>query len=301
MNDQATRDTITEWATAKDEIRAVLLTSTRAVPNAYVDILSDYDVILIVRAIHPFVSDKTWLTDFGEVLVVYWDPVYPDPTFGIDCCANVTQYADGLKIDFTLWSVELFQKIVAAPVLLDELDAGYKILLDKDGLTAKMQAPTFKAYLPKPPTLLAYQTHVNDFLTDAPYVAKCLWRDELLPAKWCLDYDMKHVYLRRVLEWRVGIEYNWSVPVGSLGKGLKKRLPPDIWERLEQTYVGANVADNWNALAKTMELFRQVASEVGAHLGYDYPNDLHERVAAYVEHIKQLEPSVNLKSSGGVV
>lgn len=37
-----------------------------------VDILSDYDVILIVQDIHPFVTDRTWLNDFGDVLVVYW-------------------------------------------------------------------------------------------------------------------------------------------------------------------------------------------------------------------------------------
>jgi aminoglycoside 6-adenylyltransferase len=282
--------TITQWASAKDEIRAVLLTSTRAVPNAHIDILSDYDVILIVRDIYLFVSDKTWLNDFGEVLVVYWDSIYPHPVFGIDCCANVTQYSDGLKIDFTLWSVELFQKIVAAPVLLDELEAGYKILIDKDDLTLAMQPPTFKAYLPKPPTLEQYQAHVNDFLTDAPYVAKCLRRGELLPLKWALDYDMKHVYLRQVLEWYVGIQHGWSVPVGLLlGKGLKRVLPKEMWERLEQTYAGADIQENWKALENTMELFRQVASEVGEHLGYAYPNDLHARVAAYSERIKHLE------------
>jgi aminoglycoside 6-adenylyltransferase len=288
MTDQVTRDTIIQWATRKNEIRAVLLTSTRAVPNAHVDALSDYDVILIVQDIHPFVSNREWLNDFGDVLVVYWDSVYPHPMFGIDCCANVTQYSSGLKIDFTLWSVELFQKIVAAPLLPDELDAGYQILLDKDDLTETMQPPSFKAYLPKPPTLEHYQTHINDFLTDAPYVAKCLWRNELMPLKWALDYDMKHVYLRQMLEWYVGVKHNWSVPVGSLGKGLKKLLPPDIWERLEQTYAGADIAENWEALINTMELFRQVSIEVGEHLGYAYPNDLHERVVAYVERIQRL-------------
>jgi aminoglycoside 6-adenylyltransferase len=293
MTDKPARDvidTITQWADAKAEIRAVLLTSTRAIPNAHVDTLSDYDVILIVEDVHPFVSDRTWLNDFGDVLVVYWDAIYPDPTFGIDCCGNVTQYVSGLKLDFTLWSVELFQKIVTAPALPDELDAGYQVLLDKDDLTATMQPPTFKAYLPKPPTPETFQTYINDFLTDAPYVAKCLWRGELLPAKWCLDYDMKHVYLRQVLGWRVGVEHNWSVPVGSLGKGLKKLLPRDIWKRLEQTYAGADVAENWEALANTVELFRRVAIDVGTQLGYTYPNELHERVKAYIQHIKQLEP-----------
>ena len=284
--------TLIQWATAHSPIRAMLLTSTRAIPDISIDALSDYDVILIVQAIQPFVADRTWLNDFGDVLVVYWDPIHLDPVFRIEQCGNVTQYADGLKIDFTLWPAALFQQIVAAPVLPAELDAGYLVLLDKDHLTTTMRPPTGTAYVPIPPTLTTYQTLINDFLSDAPYVAKCLWRDELLPAKWCLDYDMKHTYLRQLLEWRMEIDHGWSVPAGFLGKGLKRRLPPDIWAQVEQTYVGARLADNWDALARTMDLFRQVAVEVGEHLGYAYPHDLHQRVSMYIERIKRLERSV---------
>ena len=292
---QLTRDiipTLIQWATARSTIRAALLTSTRAIPDASIDALSDYDVILIVQDIHPYVADRTWLNDFGDVLIVYWDPIHPDSVFGIEQCGNVTQYADGLKIDFTLWSVALLQQIVAAPVLPAELDAGYRVLVDKDRLTAPMRLPTFTAYVPVPPSLETYQTLINDFLSDAPYVAKCLWRDELLPAKWCLDYDMKQIYLRQILEWCMEIDQRWSVPAGFLGKGLKKRLPPDIWDQVEQTYVGARVAENWEALARTMALFRQVAVKVGEHLGYAYPDDLHQRVSAYIEQIKQMERSI---------
>jgi aminoglycoside 6-adenylyltransferase len=290
--------TLKQWATQRSPIRAMLLTSTRAIPDAPIDALSDYDVILIVQDIHLFVTDCTWLNDFGDVLVVYWDPIHPNPIFGMAQCGNVTQYADGLKIDFTLWSVALFQQIVAAPELPAELDAGYQVLLDKDHLTVTLRAPTFTAYVPKPPSLATYQTLINDFLSDAPYVAKCLWRDELLPAKWCLDYDMKHIYLRQLLEWRIEIDQHWSVPVGFLGKGLKKRLPPDIWDQVEQTCVGARVADNWEALARTMALFRQVAVQVGEDLGYAYPDDLHQRVWAYVEQIKRLErPIVSTRNN----
>jgi aminoglycoside 6-adenylyltransferase len=281
--------TLVRWAETQDLVRAVLLTSTRAIPDAPIDILSDYDVILIVSDIHPFVSDRSWLNDFGGVLVVYWDPIYPDPVYQIPRCGNVTQYVGGLKIDFSLWPVELFQQIVATPTPLAELDAGYRVLLDKDQLTVALRPPTFTAYIPQRPSLLTYQTLINDFLSDAPYVAKCLWREELWPAKWCLDDDMKHNYLRQLLEWRVEIDCDWSVPVRALGKGLKQHLLADIWAQVEQCFAGASIADNWDALAHTMALFRQIAIEVGAYLGYVYPDDLHQRVCAYVEHIKQLE------------
>jgi aminoglycoside 6-adenylyltransferase len=280
-------DSLIHWAQERESIRAMLLTSTRAIPGGAVDALSDYDVVLIVRDIHPFFEDRRWLEDFGEVLVVYWDPIYPDPDYGIEKVANVTQYADGLKIDFTLWPVELLEKIVQAPSLQAELAAGYRVLLDKDGLTTGMQAPSYRAYLPTPPTNEEYQKAINDFFSDPPYVAKCLLRGELFPAKWCLDYDMKHVFLRPMLEWRAELDHNWSVPIGSLGKGLKKRLPPELWSDLEDTYAGGKTEENWEALFRTMALFRRAAMEVGEALGYEYPLALDERVTAFVKNMQR--------------
>jgi aminoglycoside 6-adenylyltransferase len=276
------------WAEQRQSIRAMLLTSTRAVPGAPVDFLSDYDVILIVEDIHPFYEERSWLEEFGEVLVVYWDPIYKDPEHGIEMMANVTQYADGLKIDFTIWPVELFQKIVQAPALPAELDAGYRVLLDKQGLTRGMKPPSHRAYIPTRPTSEAYQLLINDFFSDVPYMAKCLLRGELLPAKWCLDFDMKHVHLRPMLEWRVGVAHNWTVPTGSLGKGLKKYLPPETWSQLENTYAGAEVRENWEALFRTIALFRGVAMEVGKGLGYAYPLELDRRVTAFAQRMREI-------------
>lgn len=274
------------WAEQRDSIRAILLTSTRAVPNAPMDEYSDYDVVLIVKDIHPFFEERSWLEEFGEVLVPYWDPIHLDPDHGIEMFANVIQYTDGLKIDFTLWPVELLQKIIQSPTPLPELDAGYRILMDKDHLADDLPPPTYKAYIPTRPTNEEYQKAIEDFFSDAPYVAKCLLRNELFPVKWALDYDMKHIFLRMMLEWRAEIDHDWSVPVGALGKGLKKRLPPEVWLQLEETYVGSDIAENWEALFKTITLFRQVAMEVGEALGYAYPQDLDQRVTDYVKDMQ---------------
>jgi aminoglycoside 6-adenylyltransferase len=279
---------LVEWGEKQKTVRAMLLTSTRAVPHAPLDDLSDFDVVLVVKDIHLFYNDRSWLNDFGEVLVAYWDPIYFDPDTGADKFGNVIQYVDGLKIDFTLYPVSWLQKIVQLPALPDELDAGYRILLDKDVLTQRMKPPTYSAYIPKPPTHEHYQKWIHDFFSDAPYVAKCLQRGELLPLKWCLDYDMKHVYLRQMLEWKIGLDTYWSIPVGSLGKGLKKRLSPEIWSQLEACYAGAAADENWKALFNTMTLFREVAIEVGKRLGYDYPLDMDQRVTAFVKELQEL-------------
>jgi aminoglycoside 6-adenylyltransferase len=277
------------WASRKETVRAMLLTSTRASPNEPVDIFSDYDVVLVVVDIRPFFTDRSWLQDFGQVLVVYWDPISPEPDYGIEQTGNVTQYMDGLKIDFRLWPVALAQQIAQAPALPARLDAGYTVILDKDHLTEGMRPPTYRAYIPHRPTEDAYQACIQEFFSDAPYVAKCLWRDELLPARWCLDCDMKQIYLRQLLEWWIERDHGWSLPAGYLGKGLKKRLPPEIWSQLERTYVGAEIAENWEALFATIALFRRVAIDVAAHLGYTYPHDLDQRVTTYVRAMQGMD------------
>jgi aminoglycoside 6-adenylyltransferase len=132
-----------------------------------------------------------------------------------------------------------------------------------------------------------YQTWIEEFFSDAPYVAKCLWRDEFLPARQCLD-TTKNTYLVRMLEWRMECDHAWAVPTGNLGRGLKTRLPADIWQAFEHTYVGADLAQNWEALFQTMALFRRVATEVGEALGYPYPHDLDRRVTAYVQEMRSV-------------
>lgn len=275
------------WADRQAAVRAMLLTSTRAIPHAAVDAFSDYDVILVMRDIQPYVANRDWLDDFGEVLVAYWDPLETDPETGIAHSGNVVQYADGLKIDFTLWPVAWLERIAHAPVLPVELDAGYRVLADKDRLTASLRAPTYAGYIPSRPDEATFQTTVNDFFVGVPYVAKCLWRDELLPAKWCLDYDMRYVYLLPMLEWRMECDHDWAVPAGALGKGLKRRLPTVIWAELESTCAGAGIADNWDALFRMIALFRRVAREVAAHLGHAYPDALDRRVTVYAQGIRE--------------
>jgi aminoglycoside 6-adenylyltransferase len=89
-----------------------------------------------------------------------------------------------------------------------------------------------------------------------------------------------------MLDWRMECAYHWSVPTGFLGRGLKKTLPPEIWTRLERTYVGAGIEENWDALFRTLALFRQVAVEVAEQLGYAYPYEMDRFVVAYAQEVK---------------
>jgi hypothetical protein len=94
--------------------------------------------------------------------------------------------------------------------------------------TVAVEDVCFTGYIPSPLDEATYHTLVNDFFIGVPHLTKCLLRDEVLPAKWCLDYDMRYVYPLPMLEWRMEYGHGWSISPGVNGKGLRRRLPPSI-------------------------------------------------------------------------
>ena len=91
-------------------------------------------------------------------------------------------------------------------------------------------------------------------------------------------------------EWLVEIDYGWAVKPGVLGKGLKKRLAPEIWAEVEDSYAGAGLEENWESLFKSIAIFRKIALSVGKDLGYTYPHGLDERMMVYLHKVRKLEP-----------
>ena len=282
------------WADQQDLVRAVVLTSSRAIPNAPVDLFSDYDVILSLRSIEPFHADRTWLDVFGPVLAVYRDPLINED--GLVRSAYVVQYENGLKIDFNLWPVELLERVAKRDHMIAEFDAGYQVLLDKDGLTIDLKPPTYSAYIPTPPTEVHYFELLEGFFLDTTYVAKFLWRDDVMAAKHILDHSLKQEHLRPMLEWHAEIDQQWSIKFGPYGRRLKQHLRPDWWAELEVTYTGAELEANWDALFRSIDLMRRVATEVGKHLGFTYPQELEHRAVGYLQKVKQLDRNATVFS-----
>jgi len=197
-------------------------------------------------------------------------------------------YRDHTKIDFALWPVELLQRVVEQQMSTDMLDWGYRVLLDKDGLAARLPAPTRTAHIPPIPTEQDYLALIEEFWWESTYVAKNLWRDDVVFARYNLDVVMRNELLLPLLEWRIELDHDWTWKPGVVGRGLKRALAPDLWSAFEQTYVGPGLAENWAALFTMTALFRRVAIEVGQALGYTYPQELDDGVTAYLEEAHRL-------------
>lgn len=278
-----------KWGEKQDNVRAVLLTSSRAIPNyPYADQYSDYDVVLALQDVSPFHDSRDWLSAFGTVLAMYRDPMQEED--GLSWSGNVVQFEEGLKIDFTLWPVEMLHKVAQQETLDPEFDAGYVVLLDKDGLTQGMQPPSYQGYIPKPPTETRYHEEIENFFLCATYVAKYLLRDDVMAAKYLLDGEMKHENLRPILEWHIEMEHDWKVKPGNYMRRIKKFLRPDLYADLAATYAGAGIEENWQALFRLMDLMHKVGIEVGEKFGFTYPERIEQRTRAYLTKLKNSSP-----------
>jgi len=273
-----------DWGEADPDIRAMILTSSRVRPDRPVDVLSDYDVVLALSDVEAFSADDRWMCALGTPMVCWGDQheLHGEATY-----FRGVVYADGVKIDYTLWPDTLLDRVSEA-ALPDELDVGYSILLDKDGRTGRWLPPTYRAHIPARPTQAEYQAIVEEFWWGTTYAAKSLWRNELVFAKFVLDYDMKLVTFGRLLEWRIELDHDWSIKPGRYGRGLERLLPDDIWSAFAMTYVGLDIEENWEALFRLSALFRRVAAEVGEALGYSYPYHVDEAVSAYLDEVRHL-------------
>lgn len=271
------------WAESEPDVRVMLLTSNRARSDGSADALSDYDIVIAVIDAAPFADGGRWRDGYGMVAVVWGDEheIHGERTF-----FRGVIHEDGVRIDYSIWPASLLPRLAAGAELPEDLDVGYRVLLDKDGATAAWRQPAYRAHIPAPPSEEEYRALVDEFWWDTAAVAKGLWRGHVVFAKFALDFDAKHIALRRMLEWRIEIDHGWSLRPGSYGKGLEQLLPPDLREALAETYVGAGVDETWDALFRTASLFRRVALEVAAALGLTYPHDADAAVMRHLESVR---------------
>ncbi|HEY2371399.1 MAG TPA: aminoglycoside 6-adenylyltransferase [Gaiellaceae bacterium] len=260
---------ILAWAEREEAVRVVAITSTRGRDEGPPDELSDYDIVLVLEDFDRVDPAEAYATPAAR-----WSDeseVHDAKSF-----FRGVVYEDGTKIDWSLWPAQA-PELIAQHGLTDNLDMGYRVLLDRDGSTAQWAQPTSTAHIPRRPTEAEYVALVEEFWWSATYVAKARVRGEHFFARFVLDVDMTYGVLRRMLEWLIETDRSWSWSPGAFGRGIERELPPDVAETLEAAH------DSFDA---TIALFRNVARDVGGALGYAYPHYADDAVTAYIDRLR---------------
>lgn len=271
---------IVKTAESDARIRAVIMNGSRTNPNAPRDIFQDYDIVYLVTELAPFTDDHTWIDRFGERMILQMPEAMDDPPpQNNGAFAYLMQFADGNRIDLTLFPIARLHELGR-----DSLSV---LLLDKDGIIEPFPPPSDSDYLPTPPSAKAFSDCCNEFWWVCPYVAKGLWREEILYAKHIFDGAVRE-QLMKMLTWYVGMKTQFSRSPGKYGKYLKQYLEPALWDLLQNTYSDADYEHTWDALEATCALFKRTALPVAAHFGFDYPHGDDERVSAHLRHVRRL-------------
>lgn len=260
-----------------ENIRAMLLTSSRANVNAKVDFLSDYDVEVYVKNIKVVVDNDDWVKSLGRI-VTRW-PLQPKSTFNKNWITRLFLFSDGTRIDFQITG-KMKER-------LENIDYGFTVLVDKDNILYNLPKPSNSRFNIKKPSKEEYETLVNDFWWHATYVPKYLYRDELPYAKSMMGQAVQDEFLRKIIEWHIGLKNDWAVSTGTCGRYFKKFLEKGIWKQYASTYSGVHLKDNWDSFYMAVDLFCNLAKNIGKQLGYEYPKQIESDMRTFYKKIEK--------------
>jgi aminoglycoside 6-adenylyltransferase len=274
-------DLIIDIANNDVRIRAAYLEGSRANPNVPKDLFQDYDVIYVVMETKSFREDKEWINRFGKRLYMQ----YPEeniyyPSDVENCYGWLIQFADGNRLDLHVCTLEY---------ALDSLEL-YKTLVDKDNLMPAKQMLSDERYWARKPMPEQFRCTCNEFWWCLNNVAKGLRREEIPYVMDMINFQIRPM-LRRLLEWKIGIENNFSVSVGKSAKYMDKYISKEIYQKYLRTYSLAQVNTIWDAVFNMCDLFGEIAIEVSEKLNFSYDLVEADNSKSYFKHIRNLPPN----------
>jgi aminoglycoside 6-adenylyltransferase len=266
---------ILRFAQDHDDIRAAVMTGSRANPEALTDRFQDYDITYLVEDVDRYRADPQIPAYFGDIMVLQLPDEMTVSGFATTSYAYLMQFIDGNRIDLT------FRPVTESQVISE--DSLSVVLLDKDR-RFHLPPPTLLSYLPRKPTVKQFANCCNEYWWLNPYAAKGLYRKQLTYAKSVLDELMRR-QLMDMLTWYIGVTTNFQVSAGYLGKNICSHVSEDLWQLLECTYSDAQPRNIWRSLFAMNDLFRRVARPTASALGFPYPDREDGAVSQFVESI----------------
>lgn len=263
------------WAAGEDAIRAAVVIGSRARTDHPADEWADLDILIWSTDPAPYLNGTTWAAAIGDAWISFVD-ANADPRVQ----ERRILFAGGLDVDFA------FVRPQGAGLPHEDLaemvgvifGRGVRVLLDKDGSVARLQAAMTPARPPPAPDAAALDRVASDFWYHAVWTAKHLRRGELWWAKGGCDGRLKDL-LRIVLEWEAAARGRdrWF-----RGRFLEEWADPATVRGLGPAFARYDAKEVWAALTVTMDLFSGVARQLAATLTLPYPAAAEDRARELV-------------------
>lgn len=273
-SNQLLLDRIKNWSTASDNVVALIMTGSHARIDDEVDQLSDLDLEIIADQPNELADNTAWLNEFGRIFV--------SKSFneGQEYPTRLVFYEGGTKVDFTLASTKRVTDMIRARKLDSIYERGYKVLIDKRGVTKDLPVPTGQFPRVATPTQEEFTATVEEFWFEAAHIPRYLTRNELWVAKF-RDWTMKKNLLK-MLEWHAIATGGVPIDVWYIGSHLKDWVDPEIWRDLHDVYSRFDSKDSWRGLIATINLFRRITTVTAERLRLDYSKEIDRSVTQYL-------------------
>ena len=252
------------WSISRNDIRLAMMIGSRARTERPADPYSDLDLIMVTTRPDVYISTVDWLSDLGTHHITFLEG-----TAVGSLVERRVLFDGGLDMDF----VPIPLQTVRAgwpPEIAGVLARGYKVLVDKDNLTAQFPVLAAAPSTNRVPTQDEFHQLVSDFLYHAVWTAKKLCRGELWTAKMGCDGYLKRQLLQ-MIEWRQRVSKGTDFDTWHEGRFLDQWVAPDVLEELQFTFARYNRDEVWAALSATVDLFRRLGVEAAERLDYQYP------------------------------
>lgn len=264
------------FAQKDNRVRAVYMNGSRANAKAPKDVYQDYDIVYIVEDFASFTADHSWIDVFGPRLMLQMPEAMREPS-GAGHFNWMMLFADGNRLDLTLLPIQK-----PALITTDSLTIP---LLDKDGILPPFPPASDKDYLVTLPSELFYLSCCNNFWWCLQNVAKGIARDEL-PYAMMMYHGVVREELHDMIAWYIGTRTEFQVSSGKMGKYFKAYLPANLYAQYVKTYSDSDSRHMWDAVLTACGLFRTLACEVAAHLGYVCNRQEDENMMVYLTNVK---------------
>jgi hypothetical protein len=282
---------------AEQAVHGVLLLGSMADPDA-ADALSDLDLMVITTSPRRL-SSPAWMDSMDPPALFFW--MYDSPIGGQRVGQAI--YEGPLVVDLAF--VHSLQALVLGTVVkglsrrpshrrrlpaefLSQIDAwlaivdrGAKVLFDRAGLARRIAfSPVHRTR--RLPSEEVYLNTVHSALGLILWESKQLVRGELWMALETVDHQVKECLLT-MIEWH-SMAVNPELSDTWYGARHMQDWADRRWlPSLRQAWAHLDVAEAWDALFVTLELFSEVATETGLLLGYKYPADDELSVRGWIE------------------
>ncbi|WP_163528064.1 aminoglycoside 6-adenylyltransferase [Halobacillus ihumii] len=261
-----------------DGIRLSVLEGSRTNQSILKDDFQDYDISFFVIDITSYKKDDDWLNIFGDIVFMQKpEDMELFPAEFENWFSYIMYFNDGIKIDLSLIPIDEVNQYFS------NSDGLVEILVDKDNRTNQEIIPSDFKYWTKKPNEQEFDDCCNEFWNVSAYVAKGLFRKELLFA---LDHfnQILRPELLRMMSWEVGLRKGFNFSVGKNYKFIDKYLPEKEFEKLTKTFSLTGYKEALESFELCCQMFRTYSKKVAFTLGYKYP-EYDQKMTGFIHNV----------------